>query len=147
MLGPEGVVTAVTCGGRDPAAQVRLVPWGDARGPGSVPEAPPWPGHLPTPEPSLVYAERRPAALRDAAGEPVTVTARCLLSAAPAALEIAGGHWAEVVAWAGPWPAEERWWDKGSARRRARFQVRLADGTAHVVVLESGEWWVEASYD
>ncbi|MDP9072959.1 MAG: DNA polymerase Y family protein, partial [Actinomycetota bacterium] len=31
MLGPDGVLTAVVAGGRDPAAQVRLVPWGDPR--------------------------------------------------------------------------------------------------------------------
>jgi protein ImuB len=32
LLGPESVVTAVLVGGRDPAEQVRLVPWGDDRG-------------------------------------------------------------------------------------------------------------------
>jgi protein ImuB len=31
LLGPESVVTAVLVGGRDPAEQVRFVPWGDAR--------------------------------------------------------------------------------------------------------------------
>lgn len=31
LLGPESVVTAVLVGGRDPAEQVRLVPWGDDR--------------------------------------------------------------------------------------------------------------------
>jgi protein ImuB len=31
LLGPEAVVTAVLVGGRDPAEQVRLVPWGDTR--------------------------------------------------------------------------------------------------------------------
>ncbi len=33
MLGPEGVVTAVLGGGRDPIEAVRLVPWGDVREP------------------------------------------------------------------------------------------------------------------
>src|SRR5205085_1064867 len=33
MLGPEAVVTAVVGGGRSPAEQVRLVPWGDPREP------------------------------------------------------------------------------------------------------------------
>jgi protein ImuB len=33
LLGPEAVVTAVLVGGRDPAEQVRLVPWGDDRAP------------------------------------------------------------------------------------------------------------------
>ncbi|GAA5112767.1 hypothetical protein GCM10023320_07490 [Pseudonocardia adelaidensis] len=31
LLGPEAVVTAVLVGGRDPAEQVRFVPWGDDR--------------------------------------------------------------------------------------------------------------------
>jgi protein ImuB len=31
LLGPESVVTAVLVGGRDPAEQVRFVPWGDDR--------------------------------------------------------------------------------------------------------------------
>ncbi|MGI5127516.1 DNA polymerase Y family protein [Pseudonocardia sp. CA-107938] len=31
LLGPEAVVTAVLVGGRDPAEQVQLVPWGDDR--------------------------------------------------------------------------------------------------------------------
>ena len=39
LLGPAGVVTAVLAGGRDPAEQVRLVPWGDERPPGLVPGA------------------------------------------------------------------------------------------------------------
>lgn len=33
MLGPDAVCTAVVGGGRSPAEQVRLVPWGDAREP------------------------------------------------------------------------------------------------------------------
>lgn len=52
-----------------------------------------------------------------------------------------------VRAWAGPWPCDERWWDPASARRRARAQVVLADGTAHLLTLESGRWSVEATYD
>ena len=46
-----------------------------------------------------------------------------------------------------PWPIEERWWDLQSARRRARVQVVTADGVAHVLSLEGGDWWVEATYD
>jgi protein ImuB len=33
LLGPEAVCTAVVGGGRDPASQVRLVPWGEPREP------------------------------------------------------------------------------------------------------------------
>ncbi len=151
MLGPDGVVTAAVGGGRDPAVQVQLVPWGDPR-PAPAPasagrEVPPWPGHLPLPAPAVVYPDRVPATLADRDGQPVSVTGRGVLGTPPAQLQVAGGRPVEVVAWAGPWPAEERWWDQQSSRRRARFQVCVADGTAHVVVLESGRWWVEATYD
>jgi protein ImuB len=40
LLGPEAVVTAVLVGGRDPAEQVRFVPWGDDRDLG-LPAPPP----------------------------------------------------------------------------------------------------------
>jgi protein ImuB len=51
------------------------------------------------------------------------------------------------MGWAGPWPADERWWDPAAARRRARLQVLLDDGTAHLLVLEHGRWHLEATYD
>jgi protein ImuB len=60
---------------------------------------------------------------------------------------VAGGPWSDVVAWAGPWPIEERWWDAARHRRRARFQVVTADGQARLVALEGGTWQVDAVYD
>jgi protein ImuB len=90
---------------------------------------------LPLPAPAAVHPDRLPADLHDRDGQPVSVTGRGLLGSPPATLTSAGGRPVEVTAWAGPWPVEERWWDQGSSRRRARFQVCAADGTAHVVVL------------
>jgi protein ImuB len=110
-------------------------------------EVPPWPGRLPAPAPAAVYRTLVAVEVRDGAGQPVTVTARGLLSAAPAAASVAGGPWVDIDAWAGPWPAEERWWDTAAFRRRARLQVCLEDGTAHLMARESGRWWVEAVYD
>ena len=52
-----------------------------------------------------------------------------------------------IAAWAGPWPAEERWWDPARARRRARLQVVDAAGTARLLCREDGRWWLEAVYD
>jgi protein ImuB len=185
LVGPEGVVTAVVGGGRGPAEQVRLVPWGEPRepslpgGPSPVGEAtatgeratgaapapvvpvprrrggrgrrpagveiPPWPGRLPGPAPAVVHPAPLAAEVQDANGGPVTVSGRGVVSTAPAAVSIGGGPWQPVQDWAGPWPVEERWWE--AARRRARFQVTVAGGAAHLLAREAGRWWVEATYD
>ncbi|MGH9127025.1 MAG: DNA polymerase Y family protein [Acidimicrobiales bacterium] len=156
MLGPNGVVTAVVGGGRDPAGQVRLIPWGEPRArsdeaerePGGGREIPPWPGRLPEPAPAIVFPEPRSIELLGGEGKPLSVTGRGILESAPAALIMPGrGAPLPVMAWAGPWPAEERWWDQKSCRRRARFQVVLGDGSAHLVALESGRWRLEATFD
>ncbi len=143
LLGPDAVATAVLGGGRGFAEQVRLVPWGDAReeADGSAP----WPGRLRRPSPAIIHRPARTADLCDRDGRPVTVSGRGLLSAAPAALAVEDGPFVEILRWAGPWPLEERWWEPGG-RRRARLQVILADGEAHVVCREAGGWWLEATY-
>jgi protein ImuB len=146
ILGPESVVTAVLGGGRSPADQARLVPWGDERLP-TRSTAAPWPGSLPPPAPALVLPTPLPAAVYDAAGEPVGVSARLQVSAAPARLAVGTAPPVEIVGWAGPWPVEERWWAPAEASRRARFQVSLADGGALLLSLAGGEWTVEAVYD
>ena len=110
-------------------------------------ETPPWPGCLPGSMPAVVHPDPRPAEVCDAEGQVVGVSARGLVSGAPARMSLAGGPWVDVVAWAGPWLAEERWWDPVACRRRARFQVQLTNGSAHLVMLEGGRWQVEATYD
>ncbi|MDG4805333.1 DNA polymerase Y family protein [Micromonospora sp. WMMD1120] len=175
ILGPEAVVTAVLGGGRSPADQVRLVPWGDERlparpGPAPLPgepitsgadraagsgrpadrsggAVPPWPGRLPPPAPAVVLPSPLAATVHDAAGEPVVISARLAVSAPPARLVVGSGQPTEIVGWAGPWPVDERWWAPAEARRRARFQVSLADGAALLLAVEAGRWLVEAIYD
>jgi protein ImuB len=167
LLGPEAVVTAVLVGGRSPTEQVRLVPWGEAAGTEGRPgraaqgqgrpgraaqeqgqqQAPPWPGRVPPPAPAVVHGRPLVAEVVDGDGRAVEVTGRGVVSAAPARLSVAGGPWIEVATWAGPWPADERWWDPAAHRRRARLQVVLADGCAHLLALEAGCWGVEATYD
>ena len=160
LLGTDAVTTAVPTGGRAPAEQVRLVPWGDALSvlamtvPGKRAQSSreraedaPWPGRVPPPSPATVHTKSVPAEVGDAAGRPVTVSGRGTASAEPARLSIDGGRWADVVAWAGPWPADERWWAGDAHRRRARWQFVTADGAAHLLCLEGGRWSVEASYD
>lgn len=150
ILGPESVVTAVLGGGRSPADQVRLVPWGDERVPAQP--AAPWPGRLPPPAPALVPATPLAATVQDATGAPVTVSARLMVSAPPARIAIDTAAPVEVVGWSGPWPVDERWWTDalstpGEARRAARFQVCLVDGRALLLSLSGGRWSVEAIYD
>ncbi|MFG3686343.1 DNA polymerase Y family protein [Micromonospora sp. NPDC047740] len=119
---------------------------GVARSGGKAP-VPPWPGRLPPPAPAVVLPAPLLATVHDAAGEPVVVSARLAVSAAPARLAVGTGRPAEIVGWAGPWPVDERWWAPAEARRRARFQVCLADGAALLLAVESGQWLVEAIYD
>ncbi|MFY1624156.1 DNA polymerase Y family protein [Micromonospora sp. WMMD735] len=190
ILGPEAVVTAVLGGGRSPADQTRLVPWGDERlparpgppppgvaetqpggagravtqpggagravtgaggagrgGPRRPGAVPPWPGRLPPPAPAVVLPVPLTATVHDATGEPVLVSARLAVSAAPARLAVGGTAPTEIVGWTGPWPVDERWWAPAEARRRARFQVCLADGAALLLAVEAGRWLVEAIYD
>ena len=146
MLGPEAVATAVPSGGRHPAERVTLVPWGYEREPARPAERP-WPGRVPPPSPATVFVPPLAAEVVDPLGEAVGVTGRGVVTAAPARLSVDGGRWATVAGWAGPWPADEHWWDAAVHRRRARFQAVMAGGEAWLLFLESGRWWAEATYD
>ena len=146
MLGPGAVTRPLLAGGRDPAEQVTLVPFGDAADP-RRPGGQPWPGRLPAPSPATVYPAPRPAAVTDEAGAAVTVTGRALLSAPPARLSVGGGPWLAVASWAGPWPVTERWWRPAEARRRARFQLVAEDGSAWLAAVQDGRWQIEAGYE
>ncbi|MCI4361395.1 MAG: DNA polymerase Y family protein, partial [Thermoplasmata archaeon] len=145
MLGPEGVLQGSLVGGRDPAEQVVLRPFGD-RPPATVaPVERPWPGRIPPPSPSLVLSDPLRLLLVDAAGQPVRVNGRGELAAEPASVEI-GGRLYPVRAWAGPWPIDERWWEATRRRRRARFQLVVGE-EVYLVALDRGEFLLEGKYD
>ena len=94
----------------------------------------------------MVLSRPRPAQLTDASGKPVGVSGDGTATAVPARLSVAGGPWVSVTGWAGPWPADERWWSVRGRRRQARMQVVTAR-TAHLLTRERGTWWLEATYD
>jgi protein ImuB len=146
MLGHGAVTRPVLAGGRSPAEQVTLVPFGDAQDP-ALPADRPWPGRIPAPGPATVCQDPLPAQLTDSSGAEVTVTGRAQVSAPPARVSVNGGPWLEITAWAGPWPVAERWWRPRLARRRARFQLVTEDGTAWLAVVQDGRWLIEATYD
>jgi protein ImuB len=140
------VVRPLLAGGRNPAEQVTLVPFGDAAGP-ALPSDRPWPGRLPAPAPATVFPVPLPARVTDESGATVTVSGRALVSAPPARFSAHGEPWLAVTSWAGPWPVTERWWRPASARRRARFQLVAEDGSAWLATVQDGQWLIEASYD
>jgi len=146
MLGPDAVVTAVVGAGRDVAEQIRLVSWGEPRE--VLPaDAWPWPGRLPAPSPATVLKPAQPAIVTDIGGNLVVVNGRCVISAAPSWLRVGQQPPVAIIGWAGPWPLDVRWWDRLTARRRARFQIATAEGVGLLMVCENGRWQVEALYD
>ena len=177
LLGAEAVTVPRLAGGRRPADTGHRVPLGAAQAEASPTEAKgtpetgkeakeakrpkrakearkkhkaaeaPWPGRLPAPSPAVVLAQPEPVAVTDCEGALVTVSGRGEASAPPQQFTDSAGHSRTVVAWAGPWPLDERWWRPSVRHRQARYQLVLDDGSAHLCVLESGRWWLEATYD
>lgn len=151
MLGHEAVLTAVVGSGRTLGDRATLVAWGDR--PPAVPERP-WPGQLPQPAPATVFPTGHPVHVFGADGRSVTVDDRGALSAAPTEFSAgaSGSTLRKVIAWAGPWIVDERWWDPSTSRRASRFQVVDDSGIAWLLVLrndgpDDGNWVAEARYD
>jgi protein ImuB len=145
MLGHEAVLRPALGGGRDVAEQVNDVPFGEKREP-RLAVGPPWPGRIMGAAPGVMYPFAREADVTDKAGEAVTVTGRCVLSAPPAWLAADGGPPLRITGWAGPWPLSERWWDPAAARRRARFQLLTGDGRAWLAAVQESRGLIEAGY-
>jgi protein ImuB len=166
LTSESAVTVPVWRGGRLPADRYQWVPAmmvdldGRARavsraGTGSGPSGP-WPGALPSPSPATVFADPYPIELLDEHGQAVSVSGRGVISAPPTSLRLLTGDassgWRPgsprpIVAWAGPWPVEERWWEPGSHRRLARFQLVTDDHNGYLVIAEKQRWWISARYD
>lgn len=163
LAGEGAVLVPAPVGGRLLVDQVRLVPW-RAEKPASRPG--PWPGSLPRPLPATVFRTPPPVLLEDARGEAVVVTARGLLSAAPALLRVPAegaqglvarglraGSRHRVLGHGAPALLDERWW-RPDGRRAARLQLVIGEedaaGGDHLALLalsREGRWEVEGIYD
>lgn len=143
MLGPDAVLVAATADGRDPASWATTRVWGE---PPPAPPVRPWPGRLPPPSPATVLPRPSPAEVVDDQGTTIGVSGRGVVTGAPARVRLEGRPWREVTGWAGPWPADERWWD-ASGRRRARFQLVDEFGGTFLLAVEDSRWQLEAIYD
>ncbi|KAA1415988.1 DNA polymerase Y family protein [Nocardioides humilatus] len=153
MIGFDAVRTPVLQGGRSVADRQSTVAWGE-RPVGLRPLDRPWPGRIPGPAPSRVFAVPPAAEVVDEAGRSVTVTERGAVTGEPwryridAAADVAARRWTPVASWAGPWPVDDAWWvSEGGAGRSARFQVVGVDGRAWLLVWRATGWEAEAGYD
>ena len=151
LLGADAVSVPEMRGGRGPGERVARVPAAAvdlAAVRGAAPgAAAPWPGRVPVPTPALVPSESPPVEVLGSDGGVLGVSGRGHLSGEPATISIGRGAPVAVVAWTGPWPVDERWWDPEGHRRRARLQLQLADGRAVLVHVEGGRWAIEGVYD
>ena len=156
----DAVTVPVWRGGRLPADRYDWMPATmvdlDQRVVTAGGSAGPWPGTLPAPSPATVFADPHQVEVLDEHGEPVWVTGRGMVSAQPALLRLPTGDDASgwrpgrprpIVAWAGPWPVEQRWWEPDHHRRLARFQMVTDDNDGYLVVAEHRRWWISARYD
>jgi protein ImuB len=156
MHGAESVTIPTWRGGRDPARWFEFVR-SDAvdlehRVAREATRPVTWRGSLPSPAPSLVFDVESEAhiAVCGTDGRPVSVTSRHAMSDDPAVVRM-GATTYDVLAWAGPWPVEECWWDARRARRAVRLQLLLRErGTeqtrAMIAVLEHRVWRLAAWY-
>jgi protein ImuB len=153
LAGPEQVLVPAATGGRLPGDAFAWVPavTADLAEPTQrlTPAEGPWPGSLPSPAPAIVHAQPLAIEVLDDKGRPVRVTGRGAVSAAPATVQRGTGSREPpepIVAWAGPWPLEERWWDATRARRSARFQLLTESGSLLLACLERQQWWLVGDY-
>ena len=147
IVGVDNVRVAEWRGGREPQDSIELLPASAVDLAGRQMRFDierPWPGKLPRPAPVALF-EGRAVDVVDRHGCTVGVSSRGEVTAEPVLLRQAGDI-REIVAWAGPWLIEERWWDAERKRRRARFQIVDDHGEAFLVYLERGTWWLAGSY-
>ena len=143
MLGHRGVVTPAIGGGRWLAERQVLVPWGDRAG-AREERARPWPGSLPEPLPTTVFAEPIPVEVT-AARAAVDVDERGRVPWCRRCSPRAGdGVRSRHGRGRGPWSSGGGMPRARVARTGSRSSTPSA---AWLLVCEGDAWMAEASYD
>jgi len=145
LLGEGAVTRPYRSAGRHPAQWFQTRPWQRERQPAAELIAL-WTNQLPQPAPATVYLPPQPITVHDASDTPVVVSGRGMLATAPHKMRFPHASWQPISAFAGPWLANERWWDT-NPRRAARFQFVTDSGQAYLVAQTRGRWFAEALYD
>ena len=144
LRGVEEVRVPVAAGGRLPEDRYEWVAASFVDD-GERDYVPAWPGAVVKPAPVAIPVVDVTVEVVDAHGAPVGVTGRGEITADPAVVVI-NGRAQRVVAWAGPWPLIDRWWDERRRRRLARLQIVLEDGSAHLLAIEHRRWHLMGSH-
>ena len=139
LCGSEGVRVPMPIGGRLPEDRYGWVSTTVVDTDHHVDALAPWPGSVVRPAPVIVPPDDITVEVLNDRGESVGVSGRGEMTSDPVCVVI-GGQSCRVVAWAGPWPLIERWWDDRRRRRLARLQVVLEDGSAHLLAVERQRW-------
>lgn len=119
---------------------------GNKRGKASSCSHPLKPGSITSPYPAIVYDAPIKVGLTDRDGHSLKVGVRGLISAEPRFFRNSRSKFT-IEKSLGPWLVEERWWSAIGLRRYARILCQLEDGSVHLMILEGGDWYLEATYD
>lgn len=145
ILGEHALVQPYRSSGRHPSEWIHIQPWMPNR---QMPLPAPtmWVNQLPSPAPATLFRYPEKILVQDSAGNQVVITGRGMLSTTPQKMRFPNGSWQQIVTFAGPWLANERWW-LPQPHRAARFQFVTDTGDAYLTAQRSGSWFVEALYD
>jgi protein ImuB len=126
ILGPDGVLSARSQGGRMPGERVVWSRWGEPEREEDLDATAPWPGTTPGPSPALVHPEPRPIGIEWDGGMPSRIRL--------------GSRWEPVLTWSGPWRLSGRWWL--GEPNSDRYQIVTSVGAFLCVVTDDGAFLV-----
>lgn len=106
-------------------------------------------GQIPRPLPATVFDPPHVVALEDDSGSPLAIDCEQATLCGQPATMWRGSRSRQLVAWAGPWPVVERWWDSQRAYSLYRLQLLDQEGVGWLVSHDpvAGHWHIEARYD